>query len=295
MRKAEVQMTLKKPGEEAVRGRIGVAPPSPGIPSKRARVIPAQVGLSPYQTAPVFMRKMKNAAVGTGCDIRLKVAVAGDPQPALHWYRNETLLSMDNQEYGGLWIRDCKLSDAGLYTCIATNPLGEARTSAVLAVMDLEDSETTEDEAAEPQIPMETKEGPRSLQDKAVHRVPPGDADKMMDVTPETTPSSGRSGSRAGSWAGSQNTVVEKEVMALGTRGPGSMQQDPFSKPSRQANGREPTGTQIRHLGVEPLIRASRANLSRPVWGSEESLSLASDYYGSTFSLYRGRTFSIPL
>ncbi|MBN3297320.1 SPEG kinase, partial [Amia calva] len=131
-------MTLKKPGEEAVRGRIGVAPPSPGIPSKRARVIPAQVGLSPYQTAPVFMRKMKNAAVGTGCDIRLKVAVAGDPQPALHWYRNETLLSMDNQEYGGLWIRDCKLSDAGLYTCIATNPLGEARTSAVLAVMDLE-------------------------------------------------------------------------------------------------------------------------------------------------------------
>uniref|UniRef100_W5MSH8 non-specific serine/threonine protein kinase n=1 Tax=Lepisosteus oculatus TaxID=7918 RepID=W5MSH8_LEPOC len=145
MRKAEVQMTLKKPGEEGARGRIGVAPPSPGIPSKRAKVVPDQVvpelGGSDeysYRTPPVFLRKMKNAAVGTGCDIRLKVTVAGDPQPNLHWYRNDMLLPMDNQEYGGLWIRDCKLSDAGLYTCIATNPLGEARTSAVLAVMDLE-------------------------------------------------------------------------------------------------------------------------------------------------------------
>lgn len=80
---------------------------------------------------------MRNAAVGTGCDIRLKVAVAGDPQPTLYWYHNDDLLNMDNQEYGGLWIRDCKPSDAGLYTCIATNHLGEARSSAVLAVLDL--------------------------------------------------------------------------------------------------------------------------------------------------------------
>uniref|UniRef100_A0A8C4T2A9 Striated muscle enriched protein kinase b n=1 Tax=Erpetoichthys calabaricus TaxID=27687 RepID=A0A8C4T2A9_ERPCA len=121
------------------------------------------------ETAPVFIRKMKNAAVGTGCDIRLKVGVAGDPQPTLTWYRNESRIPTEKQEYGGLWIKDCKLSDAGLYTCIATNPLGEARTSAVLAVMDLgEDSETTEDEAADPQIPIESKEGgARHPQDKA--------------------------------------------------------------------------------------------------------------------------------
>ncbi|MGH0114469.1 UNVERIFIED_CONTAM: hypothetical protein FKN15_017769 [Acipenser sinensis] len=146
MRKAQVKMTLKKPEEEAAWGRLGAAPPSPKIPSKRAKVLvdPAVQELRgsgeyPYKTAPLFIRKMKNAAVGTGCDIRLKVTVAGDPQPALYWYHNERQLAMDNQEYGGLWIRDCKLSDAGLYTCIATNPLGEARTSGVLAVMDLED------------------------------------------------------------------------------------------------------------------------------------------------------------
>lgn len=36
------------------------------------------------------------------------------------------------------------------------------------------DSETTEDEAAEPQIPMETKAGPEDLHDQASQRVPAG-------------------------------------------------------------------------------------------------------------------------
>ncbi|KAI1899475.1 hypothetical protein AGOR_G00062180 [Albula goreensis] len=89
------------------------------------------------------------------------------------------------------------------------------------------DSETTEDEAAEPQIPMESKEGPRGLQDQAANRVPAGDGDRMMDMTPDT---SGRRGSRTDSWTGSQNTVVEKEALALGSRAPG--QQD-LSKPAR--------------------------------------------------------------
>uniref|UniRef100_A0A673JHQ4 non-specific serine/threonine protein kinase n=1 Tax=Sinocyclocheilus rhinocerous TaxID=307959 RepID=A0A673JHQ4_9TELE len=285
---------LKGANEEAG----GMAPPSPRIPSKRAKVSSDQVvpdpaaSVYPTPTPPVFIRKMRNAAVGTGCDIRLKVAVAGDPQPTLYWYHNDDLLNMDNQEYGGLWIRDCKPSDAGLYTCIATNNLGEARSSAVLAVLDL-DSETTEDEAAEPQIPLEAKEGARGFQDEA-QRVPavsclkfnslylfpfPSPAgERMMDVAPDASDR----------WAAGETTVLEKEGLALGSRAPGPQS-------ARQANSREPTGTQIRHLGVEPLIRASRANLSRPVWGSEESVSLASDYYGSTFSLYRGRTFSVPL
>uniref|UniRef100_A0A667YMQ3 Striated muscle enriched protein kinase b n=1 Tax=Myripristis murdjan TaxID=586833 RepID=A0A667YMQ3_9TELE len=123
-------------------------------------------GNYPTPTPPVFIRKMRNAAVGTGCDIRLKVTVAGDPQPSLYWYHNDDLLNMDNQEYGGLWIRDCKPSDAGLYTCIANNHLGEARSSAVLAVLDLgEDSETTEDEGGDQ---FETKEDSGDLEDQTV-------------------------------------------------------------------------------------------------------------------------------
>lgn len=134
MRKAE---TLKKGADEAG------APPSPIIPPKRSKASLEQAALDPRgpghptPTPPVFMRKMRNAAVGTGCDIRLKVMVAGHPQPSLYWYHNEDLINMENQEYGGLWIRDCKPGDAGLYTCIANNHLGEVRSSAVLAVLDL--------------------------------------------------------------------------------------------------------------------------------------------------------------
>ncbi|XP_035860412.1 striated muscle preferentially expressed protein kinase isoform X2 [Sander lucioperca] len=168
MRKAEVQMTLKKGADEAA------APPSPIIPPKRSKASPEQAVPDPRgpgystPTPPVFTRKMRNAAVGTGCDIRLKVTVAGDPQPSLYWYHNDDLLNMENQEYGGLWIRDCKPSDAGLYTCIANNHLGEARSSAVLAVLDLgEDSETTEDEGDQ----FETKEDGGDVEDQAVHTV----------------------------------------------------------------------------------------------------------------------------
>ncbi|XP_030643504.1 striated muscle preferentially expressed protein kinase [Chanos chanos] len=221
MRKAEVQMTLKKGPDDG-----SVTPPSPRIPSKRAKVNPDQVvpdspsSIYPTPTPPVFIRKMRNAAVGTGCDIRLKVAVAGDPQPSLYWYHNDELLTLENQEYGGLWIRDCKPSDAGLYTCIANNYLGEARSSAVLAVLDLgEDSETTEDEAPEPQISMETKEGDRGLQDQAVQRVPAGEG--MMDIGADA---SGYRSVRTDSRMGTENTVVEREAHALGSRAPG--QQD---------------------------------------------------------------------
>ncbi|XP_026150881.1 striated muscle preferentially expressed protein kinase isoform X2 [Mastacembelus armatus] len=169
MRKAEKQMTVKKGADEVV------APSSPIIPPKRSKASPDQVVPDPQEpdyptpSPPVFIRKMRNAAVGTGCDIRLKVTVAGDPQPSLYWYHNDNLLNMENQEYGGLWIRDCKPSDAGLYTCIANNHLGEARSSAVLAVLDLgEESETTEDESEEQS---ETKEDRRDVQDQAVHTV----------------------------------------------------------------------------------------------------------------------------
>ncbi|KAM4609475.1 striated muscle preferentially expressed protein kinase [Polymixia lowei] len=173
MRKAEVQMTLKKGADEG--SPHGAAPPSPVVPPKRSKassdqVVPDPRGSTyPTPAPPVFVRKMRNAAVGTGCDIRLKVTVAGDPQPSLYWYHNDDLLNMDNQEYGGLWIRDCKPSDAGLYTCIANNHLGEVRSSAVLAVLDLgEDSETTEDEGGDQ---FETKDDSGDLEDQAVHTV----------------------------------------------------------------------------------------------------------------------------
>uniref|UniRef100_A0A3Q1FAU4 Ig-like domain-containing protein n=1 Tax=Acanthochromis polyacanthus TaxID=80966 RepID=A0A3Q1FAU4_9TELE len=115
-----------------------------------------------------------------------------------------------------------------------------------------------------------------------------GEGGRMMDYNPDAS-------DRRATLPGSYDPVVERELRALGSRPPGS-HLDP-SNPARQALGGVPPegAPPVRHLGVEPLIRASHANLARPVQGSEESVSVGSDYYGSMFSLYRGRTFSILL
>lgn len=116
---------------------------SPNIPSKRPKVTKDQVVPRAKvevqePSPPVFTRKLRKAAVGTGCDIRLRVSVAGFPKPSLTWYHNDELLPpSEAQDSGGLWIRDCHTSDAGLYACVATNEFGEANCSAVLAIMDL--------------------------------------------------------------------------------------------------------------------------------------------------------------
>ncbi|XP_047432618.1 striated muscle preferentially expressed protein kinase-like [Mugil cephalus] len=189
------------------------------IPSKRAKIttdrdVSDDGAKTQEPTAPVFIRKLRKAAVGTGCDIRLRVSVSGFPRPSLFWYHNDELLPpSEAQDSGGLWIRDCHTSDAGLYTCVATNELGEANCSAVLAVMDLgEDSETTEDETTEPQ--METKEGPGRHQDKAGRRGPSGEGGRMMDYNPDAP-------DRRATLPGSYDPVVERELRALGSRPPG--------------------------------------------------------------------------
>ncbi|XP_067116591.1 striated muscle preferentially expressed protein kinase isoform X2 [Osmerus mordax] len=197
------------------------------IPSKRAKVanldrVEADPGTKedtppPDAALPVFLRKLRKAAVGTGCDIRLRVSVGGHPRPTLCWYHNEEELRAPSGEgdAGGLWIRDCKPGDAGLYTCVATNSLGEARSSALLAVMDLgEDSETTEDEATEPQVPMETKEGSGRQHDKSGRRVTSGEGGRVMDLGSDGV-------DRRATLPGGHDPIVERELMALGSRPPG--------------------------------------------------------------------------
>ncbi|XP_042368829.1 LOW QUALITY PROTEIN: striated muscle preferentially expressed protein kinase [Plectropomus leopardus] len=219
--------------------------PSLNISSKRPKITKDQIVPDARDAVqepapPVFIRKLRKAAVGTSCDIRLRVSVAGFPKPLLTWYHNDELLPpSEAQDSGGLWIRDCRTSDAGLYTCVATNELGEASCSAVLAIMDLGeenwafhtdiwqiypcevfrscrkqsyDSETTEDETTEPQ--METKEGPGRHQDKTGRRGPSGEGGGMMDYNPDAS-------DRRATLPGSYDPVVERELRALGSRPPG--------------------------------------------------------------------------
>ncbi|XP_037999589.1 striated muscle preferentially expressed protein kinase isoform X3 [Motacilla alba alba] len=203
-------------------GEPRAAPPSPGIPPKRAKVTaepgPPQEG-SARLAAPCFVRKLKNAAIGTGCDIRLRVVVVGSPRPSLRWYRNEEQLAQGGEEYGTLWIRDSKKEDAGVYTCVAENEQGEAMTSAVLAIIDMEDSETGEDESSDPQVTQRS-----DLQDETAFSTPTGGSDTLVDASMNTTPTSVLALSQAeerSSWSGSQQTVVEKETDAsLSARGP---------------------------------------------------------------------------
>ncbi|KAJ0009434.1 hypothetical protein NQD34_001136 [Periophthalmus magnuspinnatus] len=57
--------------------------PRLSAPSRRPRNGPPP----PQDPAPPnFTRKLRKAAVGTGCDIRLRVSVTGWPTPALSWY-----------------------------------------------------------------------------------------------------------------------------------------------------------------------------------------------------------------
>ncbi|XP_036175866.1 striated muscle preferentially expressed protein kinase isoform X3 [Myotis myotis] len=113
---------------------------------------------------------------------------------------------------------------------------------------------------------------------------PTGGSDTLVGTSLDTPPTSmtGTSEEQV-SWWGSGQTVLEQEV---GSRG--GTRRLPGSPRQAQAAGARP-----RHLGVEPLVRASRANLVGASWGSEDSLSVASDLYGSAFSLYRGRALSI--
>ncbi|GCC39693.1 hypothetical protein chiPu_0023400, partial [Chiloscyllium punctatum] len=138
MHSVQTTLTLKKSSDVAVPpGRVRRTDGGPAAPPpKRLRVHGGEQTVP--GTPPAFLRKLKNAAVGTGCDIRLKVAVSGSPVPTLAWYRNNVCLAQESGEYGALWIRDCKAADAGVYTCIARNPIGESRSSAVLAVLEVE-------------------------------------------------------------------------------------------------------------------------------------------------------------
>uniref|UniRef100_A0A3P8Z265 Striated muscle enriched protein kinase b n=1 Tax=Esox lucius TaxID=8010 RepID=A0A3P8Z265_ESOLU len=198
--------------------------PSTVIPSKRARVTKDPVAQdldagNPVPTPPVFLRKLRKAAVGTGCDIRLRVSVAGHPAPSLRWYHNEEPLAQSKEhDAGGLWIRDCKPSDAGLYTCMASNSLGDARSCALLAVMDLGDAFLYSlFYISNPHSSLE------ELKVGCLSSFPAGEG-RMIDSSPDrraTLP------------------VVERELMALGSRPPGA--QDPMH-PSRQALSGGPDG-----------------------------------------------------
>ncbi|XP_057191382.1 striated muscle preferentially expressed protein kinase isoform X3 [Triplophysa rosa] len=115
------------------------------------------------------------------------------------------------------------------------------------------DSETTEDEATEPQIPLEGKEGARGFQDEA-QRVPAGQ--RMMDVAPDASDH----------WAGGETSVLEREAPALGSRAPGQQSaRSPFEEVLRESPPHPPPSPKIGRSTASPLLGCSGSCPTTPL------------------------------
>ncbi|XP_059784749.1 striated muscle preferentially expressed protein kinase isoform X6 [Balaenoptera ricei] len=211
------------------------APPSPGVPPKRAKV---GAGGGAGAGAPFFLRPLKDAAVSAGSDVQLRVVVSGTPQPSLSWFRDGQLLPAPAPEPSCLWLRSCGARDAGVYSCRAQNQRGQASCEAVLTVLPVGenrplppglwpthpcevfrscrkqsyDSETGEDDISDVQGTQRLE-----LRDDGAFSTPTGGSDTLVGTSLDTPPTSvtGTSEEQV-SWWGSGQTVLEQEA---GSRG----------------------------------------------------------------------------
>ncbi|XP_069563432.1 roundabout homolog 2 isoform X8 [Brachyistius frenatus] len=88
---------------------------------------------------PIIRQGPSNQTLGMDSMALLKCQASGDPIPSISWLKDGvSLLGKDSrmslQELGSLQIKNIKLSDSGIYTCVATSSSGETSWSAFLEV-----------------------------------------------------------------------------------------------------------------------------------------------------------------
>ncbi|CAG5877958.1 unnamed protein product [Menidia menidia] len=93
---------------------------------------------------PIIRQGPSNQTQAQGGMSLLRCQASGDPEPTVTWRKNgASLLGKDPRfsllEHGSLQIQNTKLSDSGLYTCVATSSSGETSWSAYLDVRDSTD------------------------------------------------------------------------------------------------------------------------------------------------------------
>ncbi|KAL6099014.1 robo2 [Pungitius sinensis] len=93
---------------------------------------------------PIIRQGPSNQTQALGGLSLLKCQASGDPEPTVTWRKNGVnLLGRDPRfsllEHGSLQIQSTRLSDLGLYTCVATSSSGETSWSAYLDVRESTD------------------------------------------------------------------------------------------------------------------------------------------------------------
>uniref|UniRef100_A0A4W6DSW8 Roundabout, axon guidance receptor, homolog 2 (Drosophila) n=1 Tax=Lates calcarifer TaxID=8187 RepID=A0A4W6DSW8_LATCA len=88
---------------------------------------------------PIIRQGPSNQTLGVDSLALLKCQASGDPIPSISWLKDGVSLlgkdpRMSLQELGSLQIKNIKLSDSGIYTCVATSSSGETSWSAFLEV-----------------------------------------------------------------------------------------------------------------------------------------------------------------
>ncbi|XP_045070578.1 roundabout homolog 2-like isoform X1 [Coregonus clupeaformis] len=90
---------------------------------------------------PIIRQGPSNQTLGVDSVALLKCQASGDPIPSISWLKDGVSLlgkdpRMSLQELGSLQIRSLRLSDSGIYTCVAASSSGETSWSALLEVKD---------------------------------------------------------------------------------------------------------------------------------------------------------------
>ncbi|XP_029629555.1 roundabout homolog 2 isoform X2 [Salmo trutta] len=90
---------------------------------------------------PIIRRGPSNQTLRVDSVALLKCQASGDPIPSISWLKDGVSLlgkdpRMSLQELGSLQMRSLRLSDSGIYTCVAASSSGETSWSAFLEVKD---------------------------------------------------------------------------------------------------------------------------------------------------------------
>ena len=84
-------------------------------------------GLVSVHSKPQVTKKMKDAVVMVGEPLTLETQFGGNPQPEITWLKDEKLLPTNEADPSTYHIGSASLEDAGVYTVVGKNLVGESK------------------------------------------------------------------------------------------------------------------------------------------------------------------------